>query len=271
VGAQDALVLKWGALRATAYLPTHALCLHVKGYGCRHSVRMVTAALREEKYHYVYRSDIRGYYQHMCKGRLSALVQRWVPDQTLSGLIRQFIDYRVEDGGEFHTPLTGISRGCALSPLLGASLLYHVDTYFASTQEVFYVRYMDDFLLLTQTRWALRRAIRRLYDYMQPQGFSMHPDKTQIGRVAKGFDWVGIWFGPDGLRIAPRALNNHRLHRLRLYEHARQRGLSYSSARERVQAYEERWKLWVISLHPALPPGATGGQTTPGGPNTEST
>ncbi|MCY1688738.1 hypothetical protein [Yersinia enterocolitica] len=31
-----------------------------------------------------------------------------------------------------------------MSPMIGARLLHHVDIYFASREEIFYVRYMDD-------------------------------------------------------------------------------------------------------------------------------
>ena len=44
------------------------------------------------------------------------------------------------------TPEKGICRGSALSPLIGASLLRHVDHYFATREELFYARYMDDFI-----------------------------------------------------------------------------------------------------------------------------
>jgi hypothetical protein len=222
--AQDALVLKWVALRVAQYLPTHERCHHVKGYGCKHSLQQVAAALRQQNYRYVYRTDIRGYYRHIRKDQLAMLVRNWVADPVLCRLILQFIDYSVEDGGEFYTPQHGISRGCALSPLLGASLLHHVDAHFAANKEVFYVRYMDDFLLLAPRRWPLRRAIRQLHGFLQPGGFELHPDKTQLGRLEKGFDWLGLWFSPEGTTIAPRALNNHRERCLRLYEQARRRG-----------------------------------------------
>jgi len=126
----------------------------------------------------------------------------------------QYVHYSVESGGEICTPVNGIPRGCALSPLVGASLLRHIDGYYRSLNpdEVFYVRYMDDFLLLTRTRWQLRR---------------------------------GVWFAPDWATIAPRALNNHRE---RLYEQARRRGLSHEAASERVRAYEVRWKRWAAEL-----------------------
>ncbi len=247
-GAQDALVLKWVALRAAKHLPAHDLCHHLKGRGSRYSLKMVAAALREDKYRFVYRSDIRGYYRHMRQDTLSAMVRLWLPDPVLGDLIVQFIHYSVEDGGEFHTPASGISRGCALSPMLGASLLYHVDADFASCKEVFYVRYMDDFLLMSKTRWALKRAVRRLHEFMQAGGFSLHPDKTQLGRLEKGFDWLGLWFGPNGQTMAPRALHNHNEKRQRLYEQARKQGLSESATLERVRAYEKRWEQWCETL-----------------------
>jgi len=33
-----------------------------------------------------------------------------------------------------------------------------------------------------------------------------HPDKTFIGRIAKGFDFLGYSFEPKGLSIAPKTL-----------------------------------------------------------------
>lgn len=247
-GAQDALVLKWVAIRIAPYLPVHRLCHHLKGMGCHRSLQAVAKALHEGDYNFVYRTDIRGYYRNIPKSQLAGMVRRWVTDSVLCDLTLQFLHYSVEDGGEFFTPESGISRGCALSPLLGASLLHHVDGYFATCEEVFYVRYMDDFLLLTRTRWALRRAIRRLNHFVATAGFSLHPDKTQIGRVESGFDWLGIWFCPAGPTLAPRALTNHRERRMRLYEQARSRGMTEQAARVRVQTYEARWQLWAERL-----------------------
>jgi hypothetical protein len=246
--AQDALVLKWVALQVASYLPYHSRCHHVKGYGSRHSLKMVAARVHQGTDAFVYRTDIKGYYQHIRKAELIERVKSWVPDRVLAGLIEQFIHYSVEDRGEFHTPETGISRGCALSPLLGASLLFHVDAHFAARQEVFYVRYMDDFLLLAAKRWPLRRAIGQLNRFMDVSGFSLHPDKTQLGRLKHGFDWLGVGFGPDGLTIAPRALHNHRERRLRLYEQTLAEGRSEICAGLRVQMYDIRWSIWSNSL-----------------------
>jgi len=221
--ADDALVLKWVALQLQDVMPVHPTCHHVKGAGVHHSRRAVKEALDSGEYAFVYRTDIRGYYQHMQKSQLNALADKWVKDPILRDLITQYIGYSVEEGGEFHTPANGISRGCALSPLLGASLLFHVDALFAGQTELFYVRYMDDFLVLSKKRWPLRRAIRLLNEQMHAGGFALHPDKTQIGRLDKGFEWLGLWIDKTGVRRSARSWKTRATKLPRLYEQARTR------------------------------------------------
>ena len=45
-----------------------------------------------------------------------------------------------------------------------------------------------------------------------------HPDKTFIGRIAKGFDFSGYSFEPKGLSIAPKTLANFLKRKTQLYE-----------------------------------------------------
>ena len=176
------------------------------------------------------------------------LIQQHIPDPVLQELVRQYVYYTVERAGEFHTPEYGISRGCALSPLIGGSLLWHIDHGFSSQKGVFYRRYMDDFLILTRTRWQLRRCVKQLHQYFAPGGFDVHPDKTQIGRPLAGFDWLGVQFGEPEPQIAVRALKNHNERCLRLYEQSRRMGLSERQTGVRVQAYRTRWDIWAAGV-----------------------
>lgn len=247
--AQDALVLKWVAWQVEHLLPTHQRCVHLKGRGGgQQSVAQVWRALTSGEYAFVYRTDIRGYYRHIRKKQVLSLVQQHVADPVLTGLIEQYVHYSVEEGGEIFTPQHGICRGCALSPLIGASLLHHVDSDFAAQAGTFYLRYMDDFVMFVRTRWQLRRCVKQLHHYFNLAGFETHPDKTQLGRIEQGFDWLGVWFTPEGTIIAPRALENYRVQRLRLYEQARRRGLSATETGARVQAYEARWTTWAQGM-----------------------
>ncbi|MMZ43300.1 reverse transcriptase [compost metagenome] len=120
-----------------------------------------------------------------------------------------------------------------------------IDNFINAQGGLWYARYRDDFLLSTRTRWQLRRSVKRLHEFFDLGGFETHPDKTQLGRIEQGFDWLGVWFTPTGATIAPRALENHLARRARLYEQARRQGLSSTETAERVRTYEARWTSWA--------------------------
>ena len=89
-------------------------------------------------------------------------------------------------------------------PLLGALYLKVLDQRLSGT-EAHYVRYMDDILVLTKTRWQLRRAVRTLNQTAFAElKVSQHPDKTFIGRIERGFDFLGHYFCRD---VTARAAN----------------------------------------------------------------
>ena len=73
---------------------------------------------------------------------------------------------------------------------------------------LFYVRFMDDWIVLSPNRWKLKKAIQIVNQTLNELKVQKHPDKTFIGRVAKGFDFLGYSFEPKGLSIAPKTLAN---------------------------------------------------------------
>lgn len=269
-GAQDALVLKWVALCIQPLLPLHLSCEHVKGHGGgKQSVgkphdlltRTYTGEMQHDDspkktdgYRWVCRTDIRGYYRHINKERLFAQVKQHVSDPVMRDLVHQYLHYTVEDGGTFHTPETGISRGCALSPLMGALHLYDMDAHFSAQKNIHYARYMDDVIILAKSRWSLRRHTKRLMQWFAEYGFEAHPDKTQIGRTEKGFDWLGAWLTHEGVTdIAPRAKANHREKVRRLYEQLARvpkwlRHRRQQQVHARVSTYRKRWHIWAGAL-----------------------
>ncbi|WP_449543076.1 reverse transcriptase domain-containing protein [Enterobacter ludwigii] len=201
-------------------------------------------SLQTEQWQYVCRTDIQGFYSHIRRGPLMRQLNLHVSDPVLLNLVRQYLHYSVERGGEFYTPQKGICRGCALSPLLAGFCLWAMDTYFEAQQpHLRYVRFMDDIVILTRTRWHLRRAVRTLNVFFASGGYRQHPDKTFIGKTEKGFDWMGIQFNRSGIEgVAPRAMASHRQRLRRLYEQAWRYGKV--KTRARVGEYVRRWKIW---------------------------
>jgi hypothetical protein len=85
-----------------------------------------------------------------------------------------------------------------LSPLLGAFFLTELDDALEHLG-LFAVRYMDDILVLAPTRWKLRAAVQMVNQILAALGLAKHPDKTFIGRIMKGFDFLGYHFRPGRL------------------------------------------------------------------------
>ena len=62
---------------------------------------------------------------------------------------------------------------------------------------------MDDWIVLSPNRWKLKKAIQIVNQTLNELKVEKHPDKTFIGRIGKGFDFLEYSFEPKGLSIAP--------------------------------------------------------------------
>ena len=80
---------------------------------------------------------------------------------------------------------------------------------------------MDDILVLAPTRWKLRRAVKVVNEVLRSLRLEKHPDKTFIGRIERGFAFLGFRFGPDGLRVAKATIEKFLDRAARLYEQDR--------------------------------------------------
>ncbi len=83
---------------------------------------------------------------------------------------------------------------------------------------LFYVRFMDDILVLSPTRWKLRKAVKVVNQALRSLNLEKHPDKTFIGRIERGFDFLGYHFRPDRLSVAAKTIENFVARAIRLYE-----------------------------------------------------
>ena len=103
---------------------------------------------------------------------------------------------------------------------------------------IFYVRYMDDFVILAKTRHVFRRAIKCVHQVIRYLQLRLHEKKRFIGKVSEGFDFLGYTVKP-GRRLRPSAENIRRLLTKfrRFYE---QRASS-----EELWRYVARWCGWL--------------------------
>ena len=214
--AKDSLVLKAMAIVLGPHWPISPRCTHVKDHGgLKGALRWLRAKLPH--YQFVLRTDVKGYYDNIDHTILLKQLDSLVPEQAVTRLLTQVIGRTVEWGGTFRTIRRGIGRGSPLSPLLAAIYLKPLDDAM-DRAGIAYVRYMDDWVILEKRRWPLRRAIRRVNAILNDLKLITHPDKTWVGTIHRGFDFLGYHHTRAGCCPAEDTVRRFKTQLTRLYE-----------------------------------------------------
>ena len=232
-------MLKAMSLVLTEHLKPHLSerVFHLVGCGgMKGAVREVAAHMGSNEF--VFRTDVLSYYASLNHDILMEIVGRYVQDEKVLALLWGYLRRFVSDGGKYIDITQGISLGCPLSPLMGALFLKPLDDRMAELG-CFYSRFLDDWVILTPTRWKLRKAIKAVNEVMAQLRVEKHPDKTFIGRIARGFDFLGYWFSPSGLGVAKNTVRRMLEKVSRLYEQG--------ADTERIETYRSHWWRWVRS------------------------
>ena len=114
---------------------------------------------------------------------------------------------------------------------------------------------MDDWIWVFPKKHYLRQTMKKQYAVLHALRVAMHPAKTFIGKVAKGFDFLGFHLTPTG--VSDTALSRHEQKVSRLYEQG--------ASAKRIRGYRKRWLAWGIfcgvvtstSLHAAVDGGTS--------------
>ena len=248
--ARDALLLKALSLVLASRLSFSRNCTHLKGNGGGKGA--VRRLLRQMKRHrFVIRTDVRSYYASIDHRSLVQRLSRIIQDYRVLNLVEQYLRRTAERGGLFWESDRGIPLGSPLSPIIAAFYLAGLDERMRRMGRMerlglFYVRFMDDIVVLAPTRWKLRRAVEILNQVLSSLGLEKHPDKTFIGRIEKGFDFLGYHFSPEGLQVAQQTWNRFLERAARLYEQERGSPEGFP----RLGLYVERWGRWCTGCVP---------------------
>ena len=174
-------------------------CTHVKEHGgLKKAVQQTYNAMPE--YAYFFRSDIKQYYESICFNALMAIIDRYVKHPILTQLILKSLKRIETFGGNFYdTTYKGLAKRCPLSPLLAAIALMPLDHAMEGINGIFYVRFVDDWLVFTKSKTMLRKVIKKTHRILKELHLTMHPHKTYMGSIQKGFNFLGYFYQPSTL------------------------------------------------------------------------
>ena len=183
----------------------------------------------------------------MCGVILLKQLDKDIIDPFIWRLLVQFVKRSVERGGTFKSITCGISRGCPLSPVIAAYYLKALDEQMAGDPSYFYRRFMDDVIVLAKTRWHLRKAVRTVNQHFHQLKVEQAPDKTFIGKISRGWDFLGYHFDGKHLTVAAKTVEKHVLHYRQLYEPLRMKKTNSDEMASVLGLYVKRWQRWVAA------------------------
>jgi RNA-directed DNA polymerase len=133
------------------------------------------------------KSDVKKYYASLDHDILMNLIREYVNESPVTQLIFQFLKHVKYRDGSYADVRRGICRGTALSPLLGALYLKPLDQAMGKMNVAYaYVRYMDDWIVMSTNRWTFARAVKKVNRTLNNLKLEKAEDKTFIGTIKRG-------------------------------------------------------------------------------------
>lgn len=172
--SQDYIVLKALSLSLFQHLPRCTFCHSWKGHG---GVNKAINRVKSVTPSFYYKTDVQNYYASIAHHKVLQQLSPYIVDSRVCRLLYCALK---NQGGEI-----GLPRGSPLSHLLGNFYLHELDAKFTHRPSQTYVRYMDDIMLLSEHKGALRRGIKTINHDLNQLGLTNAYHKSMISHTNK--------------------------------------------------------------------------------------
>lgn len=158
----------------------------------------------QEGFQWILDADIQGFIDNLPHGVLMAALAAEVADGNILGLVQKFLRAGVMENGVFKPTSIGTPQGGVFSPLLANIVLHHLDQQLQNAGYRF-VRYADDFVVLTTSKTHAKEALQLVSRTLEPLGLKLSPEKTRITPLGKGYSFLGFVIGSRSRRMRPKS------------------------------------------------------------------
>lgn len=210
-------------------------------YACRKGKGTLAAVLRYDAFArrlkgkgYALKCDIHHYFASIDHRILKSIICKKIGDQRLLRLLDSLIDTHQEDDCK------GIPIGNLTSQLFANIYLSPLDHFIKEQlRQQCYIRYMDDFVILSEGKDKLRDVLRAIDDYLSANlQLQFNPKRAAVMPIEKGIDFLGYVIFSDGYkRIRRRNVVNLRRRLKRLGSGYSQGTVSYDQVRASIASW----------------------------------
>ncbi len=143
---------------------------------------------------WILKCDIKKFFASIDHAVLKQTLQEYILNEQILWLLNQIIDsvYSTKPG-------VGLPLGNLTSQLLVNIYMNKFDQFAKHKLKAkYYIRYADDFVLLSDNRQKLENLIPEINDFLNKQlKLTLHPNKVYIKTMASGVDFLGWVHFPD--------------------------------------------------------------------------
>ncbi len=137
---------------------------------------------------YFLKCDVRKYFENINHDTLKYLLRK-MPDKDIKDLLYQIIDSYNKEKGK------GLPMGNQTSQWFALYYLDKIDRLIKEKYQIkYYTRYMDDLVLLHESKEHLQKCLREIEKVAKELLKLEFNEKTQISPVSEGVDYVGWHF-----------------------------------------------------------------------------
>jgi len=144
---------------------------------------------------WVLKGDIRKFFASIDHSVLKNILAEYILDEKIIALLSNVIDsYKTEPDIAVGLPLGNLT-----SQLFSNIYLNRFDQFVKHRlKEKYYIRYADDFVILSENKIYLQKLIKSLADFLNSElKLVLHPDKIFIKTIGSGVDFLGWTLFPD--------------------------------------------------------------------------
>ena len=151
--------------------------------------------------------DISKYFDTLSWDILKVQLEKYIDDSDVIKLIRENSCAENLDPltGELVAKTEGIYQGSGISPILSNIYLMEFDRWMCSVDGVYFVRYSDDMIILTENTDKSTELLQKVIEKLGIVGLRINNEKTELGKIEEGFDFLGYHFDRSGKAIPAKA------------------------------------------------------------------
>ncbi len=218
-----------------------------KGKGTHKAVNRFTEFSRKNGY--VLKCDIRKYFPSIDHNILKARFRRKIRDAQVLWLMDLIVDSSnpqeyVQAYFEGDDLLTSLHRRCGI-PIGNLTSQFFANIYLNGFDHFvkealkcrYYIRYVDDFVVLDSDKVRLHQVKAAMTDYLAGLRLKLHPHKCQVFPVSTGTDFLGYQVFPTHRRLRASSVRRARRRLRRLERDYRVGKISWGDVQHSVRSW----------------------------------